>query len=89
MATRPCAQSDLTDGTFYPLKSRYDALGQSYFDSLLCFDEEIAFEAYDFDFNQSNLRIIFESCDPSWYAGDCKTPNEIDQWIKDKFIVTV
>ena len=37
----------------------------------------------------SELRILFESCDQSWFTGTCRTKQEINEWIKDKTIETL
>ena len=45
--------------------------------------------------NKKYLRILFESCDDSWftpneaYGLSCKTKAQINEWIKDKHIVTL
>lgn len=59
--------------------------------TLLCHDEKISMSPSNADEGVLNqLRIMFESCDTSWYRqGPCKSHQEINHWIKDKQIVTV
>jgi len=57
--------------------------------SLRCFDEKVELMGSEQSFMITQLRIIFESCDPSWYKGICKTKSQINEWVKDKQIITL
>ena len=35
------------------------------------------------------MRVLFESCDPRWYTGVCKSNTEINEWIKDKHLIAL
>ena len=58
--------------------------------NLQCFDEEIELDTEEKSVEKIKLRVMFESCHPSWYTlGSCKSRNEINTWIRDKSIVTI
>lgn len=55
--------------------------------NLQCFDDNIVLSGGRNAFRVQKLRILFESCDKSWYNGTCKSKNQINDWIRDKHIV--
>ena len=60
------------------------------FPKLRCYDDEILFETESQREQDIKLRVMFESCHERWYTGGtCKTDAEINEWIKDKSLVTV
>ena len=63
-----------------------------FFRSMRCFDEDIKLSGTGDSINESYLRILFEQCDESWYQGRegrCKSKVEVNEWVKDKHIVTL
>lgn len=59
-------------------------------DNLNCFDEEIELDTEEKTVEKIKLRVMFESCSPSWYtAGSCKSREDINNWIKNKSLVTI
>lgn len=60
---------------------------------LQCFDESIALYGSRDQQDESYIRIIFESCDAAWFRPEksqqCKSRSEINEWIKNKAILTL
>lgn len=60
---------------------------------MTCFDQEVRLSGNAGNSHDLNyLRILFEQCDQAQYPKHdvvCKTNSEVNQWIKDKHIVTL
>ena len=36
-----------------------------------------------------SLMVVFEECDPSWSPVQCKEKDQIQEWMKDKYIIVL
>ena len=89
-------KADYGSSQWYDLEYREDIFtdettAETFFNSLYCVDEslELRSKTVTGD-NERNLRVIFESCNSSWFkTGNCLDKDRINDYIKDKGILTL
>lgn len=96
VAMRDCQPSDFNfeneknpSAKFFPVDEFSKKTFDSYSKKLKCIDETNTpiFGSYDRD-QGSNLMVVFERCINSLLV-KCKTDAEIDEWMQDKYLVTL
>ena len=62
-----------------------------YYENSLCFQDLTKIEMWNnwFDTDYKNLAISIVGCDPDSYAGECKSDDEIDKFLKENIFYMV
>ena len=85
LVTRTCTENDFRD-KFYGIHSSFVA-DKDYTKKMKCTDEEYNIWG---DYNtgsSSNLKVVFDLCDPK--KRKCKSQAEIDKWLFGKYLVVL
>ena len=94
--SRPCTKKDILvdeGGTesakFYKLSESSKTYTEYYADRLMCIDEEIEIYGAFNSVKAKHLSINFVKCDPAKYEGTCASEQEITDYIRGGWIITL
>ena len=94
--TKPCTQEDFNysdaqneESKFYPVETQAEKSLKKIGTKMKCItgDKLELFGNFNSE-KTKNLRIIFEKCDPE-VRDDCKSDEEIDEWMFSKYIIVL